>query len=302
VPSIGRCSCPVSSPCRPRYDTCSLSLSPQPAFCVFLTLLPCACRDALFTDRGAYYHPLFVRDDRELCRHIRRAKCKGLGPRKPSNPHDQPNLYHPSSDLVPRSLVASRASQEAAGGGGGRMAAAASVLEMPGESLPLSIALARSVGLSFPGLVLSQQQQPQPPFSYMGIGIDSRLHGGIHGSSLGATSTASLLSVLSAMPPRSSWPHASKAVFTSSSSASASGALAAPSAPNTNVPLPQLSEVCRQLLRAAVEDAFGAVSTAPAPPPSPVSSSAAAPHKTADPSTRALLNKAKAASSYRRSP
>jgi hypothetical protein len=54
-----------------------------------------ACSASPYTsaDRNAYYHPLFVRDDRDLCRYIRRVKCKGDGPRKPSNPQDQPDFY-----------------------------------------------------------------------------------------------------------------------------------------------------------------------------------------------------------------
>jgi hypothetical protein len=49
--------------------------------------LPCAA------DRNAYYHPCFIRGDRDLCRSIRRVKFKGRGPRKPSRPEDQPNFY-----------------------------------------------------------------------------------------------------------------------------------------------------------------------------------------------------------------
>jgi HSF-type DNA-binding len=45
------------------------------------------------TDRNAYYHPCFVKYDRDLCRFIRRVTCKGAGPRKPSNPEEQPNFY-----------------------------------------------------------------------------------------------------------------------------------------------------------------------------------------------------------------
>jgi hypothetical protein len=44
-------------------------------------------------DRNAYYHPCFMRGDRDLCRSIRRVKFKGSGPRKPSRPEDQPNFY-----------------------------------------------------------------------------------------------------------------------------------------------------------------------------------------------------------------
>jgi hypothetical protein len=44
-------------------------------------------------DRNAYYHPCFIRGDRDLCRSIRRVKFRGTGPRKPSRPEDQPNFY-----------------------------------------------------------------------------------------------------------------------------------------------------------------------------------------------------------------
>lgn len=55
-------------------------------------------------DRNAYYHPSFVKVDRTLCRHMRRTRCKGKGPRKPSRPEDQPNFYE---DRDPLGSVAS---------------------------------------------------------------------------------------------------------------------------------------------------------------------------------------------------
>jgi hypothetical protein len=57
----------------------------------------------LETDRNAYHHPCFVKYDRDVCRFIRRVKCKGAGPRKPSNPEEQPNFYR---DVDPFHTVA----------------------------------------------------------------------------------------------------------------------------------------------------------------------------------------------------
>jgi HSF-type DNA-binding len=48
---------------------------------------------AVHPDRNAYYHPYFVKSDRGLCKHIRRSRYKGKGPRKPGRPEDEPNFY-----------------------------------------------------------------------------------------------------------------------------------------------------------------------------------------------------------------
>jgi hypothetical protein len=54
------------------------------------------------SDRNAYYHPYFVKSDRGLCKHIRRSRYKGKGPRKPGRPEDEPNFYmdHDKLDSV----------------------------------------------------------------------------------------------------------------------------------------------------------------------------------------------------------
>lgn len=44
-------------------------------------------------DRGAYYHELFLRGKKFLCRGIHRMKVKGTGARMASNPAQEPNFY-----------------------------------------------------------------------------------------------------------------------------------------------------------------------------------------------------------------
>ena len=45
------------------------------------------------SDRGSYYHELFLRTKRILCRGIQRKKIKGTGTRMASNPEQEPNFY-----------------------------------------------------------------------------------------------------------------------------------------------------------------------------------------------------------------
>jgi len=44
-------------------------------------------------DKHGYYHPLFLRNDRDLAKKIERHKLKGTGTRKPGNPESEPNFY-----------------------------------------------------------------------------------------------------------------------------------------------------------------------------------------------------------------
>jgi hypothetical protein len=44
-------------------------------------------------DRGAYYHEMFLRSKKILCRAIYRKKVKGTGTRMASNPEQEPNFY-----------------------------------------------------------------------------------------------------------------------------------------------------------------------------------------------------------------
>lgn len=44
-------------------------------------------------DRGSYYHELFLRSKKFLCRGIQRMKIKGTGARMASNPDAEPNFY-----------------------------------------------------------------------------------------------------------------------------------------------------------------------------------------------------------------
>lgn len=44
-------------------------------------------------DRGAYFHPYFLRGDSTLCHRIERIKVKGKGHRKPSIPEEEPDFY-----------------------------------------------------------------------------------------------------------------------------------------------------------------------------------------------------------------
>merc|ERR1712038_74304 len=48
-------------------------------------------------DRGSYYHELFLRSKKILCRGINRMKVKGTGSRMASNPNQEPNFYRMSS-------------------------------------------------------------------------------------------------------------------------------------------------------------------------------------------------------------
>jgi hypothetical protein len=48
-------------------------------------------------DRGSYYHELFLRSKKILCRGIQRMKVKGTGSRMASNPDQEPNFYLMSS-------------------------------------------------------------------------------------------------------------------------------------------------------------------------------------------------------------
>lgn len=45
------------------------------------------------TDKGGYYHELFLRCKPQLCYSIKRTKIKGTGTRKPSCPETEPNFY-----------------------------------------------------------------------------------------------------------------------------------------------------------------------------------------------------------------
>jgi len=44
-------------------------------------------------DKGSYYHELFLRSKKALCRAINRMKVKGTGCRMASNPKEEPNFY-----------------------------------------------------------------------------------------------------------------------------------------------------------------------------------------------------------------
>jgi HSF-type DNA-binding len=206
------------------------------------------CRVLLFLflppDRGAYYHPLFVKGDRDLCRHIRRIKYKGTGPRKPRRPDSRPDLYQ-SGDAPFRSVAASIASLRVTGDS--EMSPSAvdilipqPVTSIPDGSFPMSLALARSVAaLSFPGLVatpssafgLERGREESVLPSYAGLGGPP----------------PSLLTILSRMP--SSWPDGTKVSYPASAAAA-------------GVPSP-LSELCKQILRAAVADAWREAAAAP---------------------------------------
>lgn len=48
-------------------------------------------------DKGAYYHPFFVKGRPCLSDHIPRMKIKGAGPRRPGRPELEPNFYEPQS-------------------------------------------------------------------------------------------------------------------------------------------------------------------------------------------------------------
>jgi hypothetical protein len=203
-------------------------LTPRVVSCFIFVLPP---------DRGAYYHPLFVKGDRDLCRHIRRIKVKGTGPpRKKSRPENQPNLY-PGGDLL-GSVVTPHPSPQIFGGVGMTPPALAILSPPPvtpvrDGSFPMSPGLARSQALSFPDLT--------PPPS-CGVGFHhgcavslQHTHAGLGGPH------PSLPSILSAMlHPR---PQASK-VSTSA------------------LPSP-LCELYRQVLRVAVADAWKEAAAAP---------------------------------------
>ncbi len=59
-------------------------------------------------DKGSYYHELFLRSKKILCRGIHRIKVKGTGTRMASNPEQEPNFYKmvsmPSSTFGPKKL------------------------------------------------------------------------------------------------------------------------------------------------------------------------------------------------------
>lgn len=61
-------------------------------------------------DKGSYYHELFLRSKKILCRGIQRMKIKGTGTRMASNPDQEPNFYvmetmPPASTSAPRKKI-----------------------------------------------------------------------------------------------------------------------------------------------------------------------------------------------------
>ena len=54
-------------------------------------------------DKGSYYHELFLRSKKVLCRGIQRMKVKGTGSRMASNPKQEPNFYQ--MDQMPSSVT-----------------------------------------------------------------------------------------------------------------------------------------------------------------------------------------------------
>jgi hypothetical protein len=56
-------------------------------------------------DKGSYYHELFLRSKKVLCRGIQRMKVKGTGSRLASNPKQEPNFYQ--MDSMPSSVTSS---------------------------------------------------------------------------------------------------------------------------------------------------------------------------------------------------
>lgn len=55
-------------------------------------------------DRGSYYHELFLRSKKILCRGIQRMKVKGTGSRMASNPDQEPKFYLMSSMPLSKSI------------------------------------------------------------------------------------------------------------------------------------------------------------------------------------------------------
>jgi hypothetical protein len=161
------------------------------------------------TDRGAYYHPLFVRGDRDLCKHIRRIRRKGTGPRKPSRLDEEPDFYRAGSDPFRSATITSYGSLQPSEGGGmtcgiddARPPPAISHLSAsaPDGPFPVAFTLARSLALSFPGLV--------PPSS-SGLGLadwwrpSTSQPGGGGGSVTFGDAPPSRLSMLPAYPSAS---------------------------------------------------------------------------------------------------
>ena len=56
-------------------------------------------------DKGGYYHDMFLQNFPAMAKKIQRQKIKGMGPRRPAQPDQEPNFYAMPS-LLPENLVA----------------------------------------------------------------------------------------------------------------------------------------------------------------------------------------------------
>ena len=56
-------------------------------------------------DKGGYYHEMFLQNVPQLAKKIQRQKIKGMGPRRPAQPDQEPNFYA-MPNLRSESLIA----------------------------------------------------------------------------------------------------------------------------------------------------------------------------------------------------